>query len=89
MRFSSLVQSCSIVHLWIGFKYTSFLYGIWVSTQEKEDNEAYVFSYKLNTPLAWIRSYVLGYVENPSHLEKEEKKHRYWDSKEHKSLNFI
>jgi hypothetical protein len=30
-----------------------------------------LFWYKLNTPLAWIKSYVLGYVENPSHLKED------------------
>ena len=28
--------------------------------QEEEEEEAYLFWYKLNTPLARIRSYVLG-----------------------------
>jgi hypothetical protein len=38
---------------------------------DDDGDEAYLFWYKLKTPLAWIKSYVLGYVENPSHLKEE------------------
>lgn len=32
----------------------------------------YLFLYKLKTPLAWMSSYVLGYVENASHLNQKD-----------------
>lgn len=44
---------------------------LWYTGTQEEDDEAYSFLYKLNTPLAWIRSYDLGYVEKPSHLKED------------------